>query len=67
MPIDMATKIKLLPNDTAANSVDPSLPTMILSTIIIRVCPNIPKIIGYASLKLYANSLVYFLKFILII
>ena len=46
IPIDIAIKIKLLPSDTAANSVEPNLPTIILSTIPIRVWPNIPNMIG---------------------
>ena len=46
IPIDMPIKIKLFPNDTAANSVEPKFPTIILSTIPIRVCPNIPKMTG---------------------
>ena len=37
---------KLPPRETAANSVEPKLPTIMLSTIEIRVCPNIPKITG---------------------
>jgi hypothetical protein len=46
MPNDMAIKMKLLPKDTAASSVDPNLPTMMLSTIPISVWPSMPKIIG---------------------
>ncbi len=43
---DIAIKIILLPSETAANSVLPILPTIILSTIPIKVCPTIPKIMG---------------------
>jgi len=46
IPNDIAIKTKLFPKDTAANSVAPRFPTIILSTIPIRVCPNIPKITG---------------------
>ena len=59
MPKDMAINIKLLPRDTAANSAVPNCPTMMLSTKETRVWPNIPKITGVASFKLYLNSLVY--------
>ena len=37
IPIDMAIKIKLFPKETAANSADPNLPTINLSTIPIKV------------------------------
>jgi hypothetical protein len=46
IPNDIATKIKLFPKETAANSVLPSFPTIILSTIPIKVWPSIPKITG---------------------
>ena len=46
IPNDIAMNTKLFPNDTAANSVGPNFPTMILSTIPTTVWPNIPKIIG---------------------
>jgi hypothetical protein len=46
IPSDMATKIKLFPKETAANSVLPNFPTMTLSTIPIKVCPSIPNITG---------------------
>ena len=39
-------KTKLFPKETAASSVGPSLPTIILSTIPTIVCPSIPNIIG---------------------
>ena len=55
--------IKLFPKETAANSVDPSFPTIKLSTIPVKVCPNIPRITGYANLILYENSLKYCDKF----
>ena len=58
MPSDIAIKIKLLPSDTAASSVDPNFPTIMLSTMPMSVWPNIPRITGYASLRLYENSLV---------
>ena len=46
IPRDMATKTKLLPNDTAANSAVPNCPTMMLSINCTTVCPNIPTITG---------------------
>jgi hypothetical protein len=46
IPSDIPINTKLPPRETAANSVEPKLPTIILSTIEIRVCPNIPKITG---------------------
>src|SRR5699024_2403122 len=59
MPKDIATNIKLLPKDTAANSAEPNCPTIILSTNATKVCPNIPNITGAAKRILYPNSLVY--------
>ena len=50
IPNDMAMKTKLFPNETAANSVGPNFPTIILSTIPTTVCPNIPKITIYGPL-----------------
>ena len=52
IPIDIAIKIKLFPNETAARFVGSNFPTIILSIIPTRVCPNKPKIIGYESFKL---------------
>lgn len=46
IPIDNPIKIKLLPNETAANSVEPRFPTIKLSTIPIKVWPSIPRITG---------------------
>jgi hypothetical protein len=37
IPIDIATNIKLLPNETAASSAVPSWPTIILSTKLTKV------------------------------
>jgi hypothetical protein len=45
IPNDRAIKIKLFPNETAANSVGLSA-SITLSTIPTIVCPNIPKMIG---------------------
>ena len=63
IPIDIAMNIKLLPNDTAANSAVPNWPTIILSTKLTKVCPSIPSITGDASFQLYLNSFVYVLRF----
>jgi hypothetical protein len=46
IPNDIPIKIKLLPNETAANSVEPRFPTIKLSTIPIKVWPSIPRITG---------------------
>ena len=46
IPIDIAIKIKLLPNETAARLVGSNFPTIILSIIPTKVWPNNPRIIG---------------------
>ena len=59
IPRDIAIKIKLFPKETAANSAVPIWPTIILSTKLTKVCPNIPNITGAANFQLYLNSEVY--------
>lgn len=52
IPSDIAINIKLFPNDTAANSAVPNCPTIMLSTKLTNVCPNMPNITGAASFQL---------------
>ena len=46
IPIDIAIRMKLLPKDTAASSLVPSLPTIILSINWTIVCPKSPRVTG---------------------
>ena len=58
--------MKLFPNEIAASSAVPNLPTIALSTNWTNECPISPTITGYESFKLYENSFKYELKIKLI-